>query len=217
MAIICAYYFSYNNYNNRIFLNTIKPIKKEQYPFYKIVSKYTKRNLVYIKLQLEELSNNINENIGNKNSEEIKNLEVIFEFFYDSVNFKIFSLEIKSNLEEKNIYNLNDIDYSNKKINNYKDSNINITFSHYPFNFYLQRKDEGAILFISEFVFSSSSSQNQLSFAKNNIQICTKTDEESYFFGLGDDSINRGLNLLIGKGQKFNLYSNNSDVKLYLL
>ena len=81
VAISCAYYFSYNNYNNRIFLNTIKPIKKEQYPFYKIVSKYKKRNLVYIKLQLEELSNNINENIGNKNSEEIKNLEVIFEFF----------------------------------------------------------------------------------------------------------------------------------------
>ena len=43
------------------------------------------------------------------------------------MNFKIFSLEIKSNLEEKNIYNLNDIDFSNKKINNYKDSNINIT------------------------------------------------------------------------------------------
>ena len=90
--------------------------------------------MVYIKLQLEELSNNINENIGNKNSEEIKNLEVIFEFFYDSVNFKIFSLETKSNLEEKNIYNLND---------------INITFSHYPFNFYLQRKDDGVKLFNS--------------------------------------------------------------------
>ncbi len=217
VGISCAYYFSYNNYNNRIFLNTIKPIKKEQYPFYKIVSKYTKGNLIYIKLQLEELSNNINENIGNKNSEEIKNLEVTFEFFYDSVNFKIFSLKTKSNLEEKNIYNLNDIDYSNKKINNYKDSNINITFSHYPFNFYLQRKDDGAILFNSECVSSSSSSQNQLSFAKNNIQICTKTDEESYFFGLGDDSINRGLNLLIGKGQKFNLYSNNSDVMPFIL
>ena len=149
VAISCAYYFSYNNYNNRIFLNTIKPIKKEQYPFYKIVSKYTKGNLIYIKLQLEELSNNINENIENKNSEKIKNLEVIFEFFYDSVNFKIFSSETKTNLEEKNIYNLNDIDYSNKKINNYKDSNINITFSHYPFNFYLQRKDDGVKLFNS--------------------------------------------------------------------
>ena len=166
VGISCAYYFSYNNYNNRIFLNTIKPIKKEQYPFYKIVSKYTKGNLIYIKLQLEELSNNINENIENKNSEEIKNLEVTFEFFYDSVNFKIFSLETKSNLEEKNIYNLNDIDYSNKKINNYKDSNINITFSHYPFNFYLQRKDDGAILFNSECVSSSSSSQNQLFFCQ---------------------------------------------------
>ena len=114
--------------------------------------------MIYIKLQLEELSNNINENIENKNSEEIKNLEVTFEFFYDSVNFKIFSSETKTNLEEKNIYNLNDIDYSNKKINNYKDSNINITFSHYPFNFYLQRKDDGAILFNSECVSFSSSS-----------------------------------------------------------
>ena len=108
------------------------------------------------------------------------------------MNFKIFSLEIKSNLEEKNIYNLNDIDFSNKKINNYKDSNISITtFSHYPFNFYLQRKNDGAIiLFNSECVSFSSSSQNQLSYAKNNIQICTKTDEESYFFCLGDGSIN---------------------------
>ena len=218
VAISCAYYFSYNNYNNRIFLSTIKPINKQQYPFYKITSKYTKGNLIYIKLQLEQLpNNNNNENIENKYLEEIKNLEVIFEFFYDSVNFKIFSSETKSNLEEKNIYNLKDIDYSNKKINNYKDSNINITFSHYPFNFYLQRKDDGAILFNSECTSSSSTSQNQLSFSKNNIQICTKTDEESYFFGLGDDSINRGLNLLIGKGQKYNLYSNNSDVMPFIL
>ena len=55
------------------------------------------------------------------------------------------------------------------------------------------------------------------SFAKNNIQICTKTDEESYFFGLGDDSINRRLNLLIGKVQEYNLYSNNSDVMPFIL
>ena len=75
-------------------------------------------------------------------------------------------METKSNLEEKNIYNLNDIDYSDKKINNYKDSNINITFSHYPFNFYLQRKDNDAILFNSECVSSSSSSQNQLFFCQ---------------------------------------------------
>ena len=218
VGISCAYYFSYNNYNNRIFLSTIKKIVKEQYPFYKIVSKYTKGNFIYVKLQLEELpSNNNNENIENNNLEELRNLDVIFEFFYDSVNFKIFSSESKSNLEEKNIYNLNDIDYSNKKINNYKDSNINITFSHYPFNFYLQRKDDGAILFDSDCGSSSSFSQNQLSFAKNNIQICTKIDEESYFFGLGDDAINRGLNLLIGKGQKFNLYSNNSDVMPFIL
>ena len=56
----------------------------------------------------------------------MNNLDVIFEFFYDSVNFKIFSNETKSNLEENKIYNLKDIDYSNKKINNYKESNINI-------------------------------------------------------------------------------------------
>ena len=48
------------------------------------------------------------------------------------------------------MYNLNDIDYSNKKINNYKDSNINVTISDYPFNFYLQRKEDGAILFDSD-------------------------------------------------------------------
>ena len=214
VAISCAYYFSYNNYNNRIFLNTIKTIQPEQYPFYKIISKYTKGNFVYIKLQLVESSSNSN----NDNIAEMTNLDAIFEFFLDSVNFKIYSEQTKSNLEEEKIYNLNDIDYtnSNKKINNYKDSNLNITFFHYPFNFYIQRKEDGAILYNSE-CSHSSSSQNQLSFYKNNIEICTQTDEESYFFGLGDDEINHGLNLLIGKGQKFNLYSNNSDILPFIL
>ena len=214
VAISCAYYFSYNNYNNRIFLNTSKAILPEQYPFYKIVSKYTKGNFIYIKLKLVELSQDKN----NENIAEIKNLDAIFEFFLDSVNFKIYSEQTQSNLEEEKIYNLNDIDYtnSNKKINNYKDSNINITFSHYPFNFFIQRKEDGSILFNSN-CSHSSSSQNQLSFYKNNIEICTQTDEESYFFGLGDDDINRGLSLLIGKGQRFNLYSNNSDIFPFIL
>ena len=185
VAISCAYYYSYNNYNNRIFLTKGKIILKEQYPFYKIISKYTKGNLIFIKLKLVELYDNDN------NNEQIKDLDVIFEFFYDSVNFKIFSNLTKSNLEENKIYNLKDIDYSNKKINNYKESNINITFSHYPFNFYLQRKDDGAVLFNSD---CGTSSQNELYFYQNNIQICTKIDEDTYFFGLGDDSINRGLN-----------------------
>ena len=215
VAISCAYYFSYNNYNNRIFLKTINPILKDQYPFYKITSKYTKGNLIFIKLKLEELSDDDgNKNFDNKNSEQFKDLSVIFEFFYDSVNFKIFASQNESNLEENKIYNLNDIDYSNKRINNYKESNINITFSHYPFNFYLQRKDDGAILFNSDCI---PSANDELYFYKNNIQICTKSDEDTYFFGLGDDSINRGLNLLIGKGQKFNLYSNHSDVMPFIL
>ena len=78
----------------------------------------------------------------------IKNLNAVFEFYIDSVHFKITSPETKSNLEEENLYNLNDVDYSNKKINNYKDSNINISISDYPFNIFLQRKEEdGAILF----------------------------------------------------------------------
>ena len=214
VAISCAYYFCYNNYNNRIFLSTSKAILPEQYPFYKIISKYTKGNCIYIKLQLVETPS-----INNfENTEQIKNLDAIFEFFLDYVNFKIYSEETKSNLNEEKIFNINDVEYtnSNKKINNYKDSNINITFSHYPFNFYLQRKEDGAILFNSE-CSHSSSSQNQLSFYKNNIELCTKTDEESYFFGLGDDDINHGLNLLIGKGQKFNLYSNTSDILPFIL
>ena len=214
VAISCAYYFCYNNYNNRIFLSTSKAILPEQYPFYKIISKYTKGNCIYIKLQLVETPS-----INNfENTEQIKNLDAIFEFFLDYVNFKIYSEETKSNLNEEKIFNINDVEYtnSNKKINNYKDSNINITFSHYPFNFYLQRKEDGAILFNSE-CSHSSSSQNNLSFYKNNIELCTKTDEESYFFGLGDDDINHGLNLLIGKGQKFNLYSNTSDILPFIL
>ena len=214
VAISCAYYFCYNNYNNRIFLSTSKAILPEQYPFYKIISKYTKGNCIYIKLQLVETPSNNNFD----NTEQIKNLDAIFEFFLDYVNFKIYSEETKSNLNEEKIFNINDVEYtnSNKKINNYKDSNINITFSHYPFNFYLQRKEDGAILFNSE-CSHSSSSQNQLSFYKNNIELCTQTDEESYFFGLGDDDINHGLNLLIGKGQKFNLYSNTSDILPFIL
>ena len=80
----------------------------------------------------------------------IKNLNAVFEFYIDSVYFKITSPETKSNLEEENLYNLNDVDYSNKKINNYKDSNINISISDYPFNFFLQRKEDGAILFNSD-------------------------------------------------------------------
>ena len=214
VAISCAYYFCYNNYNNRIFLSTSKAILPEQYPFYKIISKYTKGNCIYIKLQLVETPS-----INNfENTEQIKNLDAIFEFFLDYVNFKIYSEETKSNLNEEKIFNINDVEYtnSNKKINNYKDSNINITFSHYPFNFYLQRKEDGAILFNSE-CSHSSSSQNNLSFYKNNIELCTQTDEESYFFGLGDDDINHGLNLLIGKGQKFNLYSNTSDILPFIL
>ena len=214
VAISCAYYFCYNNYNNRIFLSTSKAILPEQYPFYKIISKYTKGNCIYIKLKLVETPSNNNFD----NTEQIKNLDAIFEFFLDFVNFKIYSEETKSNLNEEKIFNINDVEYtnSNKKINNYKDSNINITFSHYPFNFYLQRKEDGAILFNSE-CSHSSSSQNQLSFYKNNIELCTQTDEESYFFGLGDDDINHGLNLLIGKGQKFNLYSNTSDILPFIL
>ena len=210
VGICCAYYFCYNNYNNRIFLNKSQEILEEQYPFYKIVSKYTKGNTIYIKLKLEESPE---ENTKNQNTDQLKNLDAIFEFFYDSVNFRIYSEETKSNLEEEKIYNLNNNEY--KKINNYKDSNINITFSHYPFNFYIQRKDDGALLFNSDC--STYSTRHDIFFAKNNFKICTTTDEESYFFGLGDDEINRGLNLLIGKGQKFNLYSNNTDVMPFVL
>ena len=126
VAISCAYYFCYNNYNNRIFLSTSKAILPEQYPFYKIISKYTKGNCIYIKLQLVETPS-----INNfENTEQIKNLDAIFEFFLDYVNFKIYSEETKSNLNEEEIFNINDVEYtnSNKKINNYKDSNINITF-----------------------------------------------------------------------------------------
>ena len=214
VGISCAYYFSYNNYNNRIFLPSKKLILEDQYPFYKIISKFTKGNTIYIRLELEE-SPNKNEKL-NINSENnliiIEKLTVTFEFYVDSVRIKISSSETKSNLEEENMYNLNDIDYSNKKINNYKDSNINVTISDYPFNFYLQRKEDGAILFDSD-----CNGQNLLYFSKTYIQLCSKADEDTYFFGLGDDLVNHGLNLLIGKGQKYNLYSNTSDIMPFIL
>ena len=214
VGISCAYYFSYNNYNNRIFLPSQKFISLEDYPFYKITSKYTRGNSIYIKLELQEsLEKDEQNNIKNENNLIfIEKLKVIFEFYIDSVRIKISSPETKSNLEEENFYNLNDIDYSNKKINNYKDSNINIVISDYPFNFLLQRKEDGAILFNSD-----CGQQNLLYFSKSYIQLCTKTDEDTYFFGLGDNSVNHGLNLLIGKGQKYNLYSNTSDIMPFIL
>ena len=92
VGISCAYYFSYNNYNNRIFLNKSKNIIAEKYPFYKNIFKYTKRNVIYVKLQLVELpSEDINEKTENKTLELIENLDAIFEFYYDPVNFKILS------------------------------------------------------------------------------------------------------------------------------
>ena len=214
VGISCAYYYSYNNYNNRIFLPSKKVISLDQYPFYKITSKYTKGNTINIKLELEESPNkNEQSNVKNENNIIlIESLNVTFEFYVDSVHFKISSSETKSNLEEENIYNLNDIDYSNKKINNYKDSNINITILDYPFNFMLQRKEDGAVLFNSD-----CNSQNLLYYSKSFIQLCTKADEDTYFFGLGDDQVNHGLNLLIGKGQKYNLYSNSSDTMPFIL
>ena len=214
VGISCAYYFSYNNYNNRIFLPSKKLISLDQYPFYKITSKYTKGNTIYIKLELEESPNkNEQTNIKNENNLIlIKNLNVTFEFYVDSVRIKMSSSETKSNLEEEKFYNLNDIDYSNKKINNYKDSNINITILDYPFNFILQRKEDGALLFNSD-----CNEQNLLYYSKSFIQLCTKADEDTYFFGLGDDQVNHGLNLLIGKGQKYNLYSNTSDTMPFIL
>jgi hypothetical protein len=212
VGISCAYYFSYNNYNNRIFLPVKNIISLDQYPFYKIVSKYTKGNSIYIKLEIQE-SPNQEENEKNENNLVlIRNLNAVFEFYIDSVHFKITSPETKSNLEEENLYNLNDIDYSNKKINNFKDSNINISISDYPFNFFLQRKEDGATLFNSD-----CGGQNLLFYSKNYIQLCTKADEDTYFFGLGDDLVNHGLNLLIGKGQKYNLYSNTSDIMPFIL
>jgi hypothetical protein len=115
-------------------------ISLEEYPFYKIVSKYTKGNSIYIKLEIQE-SPNQEENEKNENNLVlIRNLNAVFEFYIDSVHFKITSPETKSNLEEENLYNLNDIDYSNKKINNFKDSNINISISDYPFNFFYKEK-----------------------------------------------------------------------------
>ena len=214
VGISCAYYFSYNNYNNRIFLPSKKLISEDQYPFYKIASKYTKGNTINIQLELEESPNkNQKTNLDKENNLIwIEQLNVTIEFFVDSVRIKMSSFETKSNLEEENLYNLNDIDYSNKKISNYKDSNINISVLDYPFSFKLQRKEDGAVLFDSD-----CGDQNVLFFSKNYIQLCTKADEDTFFFGLGDDIVNHGLNLLIGKGQKYNLYSNTSDIMPFIL
>ena len=103
VGISCTYYLSYNNYNNRIFLPVKNTISLDQYLFYKIVSKYTKGNSIYIKLEIQESSNKEENEENENNLVLIKNLNTVFEFYIDSLHFKITSPETKSNLEEENL------------------------------------------------------------------------------------------------------------------
>ena len=205
--ISCAYYYSFNNFNNRIFLPEKKMLitEKDNIPFYKIISKYTKGNMIYIDLELENFQKT-------QEISMISNILVTFEFFSDSVHLKIFSPETKSNLNESAFYKLNDIDYSSKKLNNYKESNIAIIIDDYPFNFILSRKDDGAIIYDS-----FCDNKHLLYYSKNYIRICNSISDDNFFFGLGDDTVNHGINLLVGRGQKFNLFSNISDSFPFIL
>lgn len=198
VGISCIYYFSCNNYNNRIVL----PYKENEihdFPYYTIVSKNTHENKINIQLAL---------NFTNKNDNILfSSLNVTFIFDDNRVNFKI-----SSNLSKKNIevdfFDKNDASFQEKKIMNYKDSNIGIRIYDLPFNFELYRKDDinHEVLFDSKCKLN----QNLLFFSKSYIQICTKISPDNYNYGFNNS-------LFIEKENKYLLFSNETDSFPYFL
>ena len=128
VCISSVYYYSLNNYNNRIYLSTNDLNINSNFPIYKIISKYTEGNKIFIDLKLEY------ENKKSNNKILIDVLKCAFIFYSDTVNIKIFSSENNNNLDINNNLNQNQ-----NNINNYKESNIGIF-----------RKEDNSILYNSE-------------------------------------------------------------------
>ena len=138
-CISCVYYYSYNNFNNRIILD-YKEYLNTDFPFYKITSKYTKGRIIYINLQL---------NTTNHNEELLSTyIKVVFIFASEIVHIKIFT-DLLENYSTESLYDMSDPYLNSTNIDNYKESNIGIKFYDYPFNFRLFRKDDGNTLFDS--------------------------------------------------------------------
>jgi hypothetical protein len=158
VCISSVYYYSLNNYNNRIYLSTNDLNINSNFPIYKIISKYTEGNKIFIELKLEY------ENKKSNNKILYDNLKCAFIFYSDTVNIKIFSNENNNN------NNINNSNQNQNNINNYKESNIGIKILDYPFSFKLYRKEDNSILFNSE----CSTYNNNIFFSVNYIQLCQK-------------------------------------------
>ena len=195
----CIYYFSCSNYNNRIIL-PYKENEVKDFPYYTIVSKNTHENQINIELAL---------NFTNKNENILfNNLNVTFIFDVDRVNFKISSNQSQKNIEP-DIYDKSDVLFNDRKITNYRDSNIGIKIYDMPFNFELYRKDENVN---HEVLFDSTCKRNQnlLFFSKNYIQLCTNISSDSYSYGFNES-------LFIKEDNKYLLFSNQSDTFPYFI
>ena len=195
-CISCVYYYSYNNFNNRIILD-VKEYLNTDFPFYKITSKYTKGRTIYINLQ---------SNTTNYNEELLStHIKIVFIFASEIVHIKIFSDLIDNKITES-LYDMSDPDLNSTNIDNYKESNIGIKFYDYPFNFKLYRKDDGNTLFDTR----CDKNQNLIFFSPNYKQICTIINKKNYHFGF-EDNDNKKNSFIELNNQKYMFFSNKTN------
>ena len=195
-CISCVYYYSYNNFNNRIILD-VKEYLNTDFPFYKITSKYTKGRTIYINLQ---------SNTTNYNEELLStHIKIVFIFASEIVHIKIFSDLIDNKITES-LYDMSEPDLNSTNIDNYKESNIGIKFYDYPFNFKLYRKDDGNTLFDTR----CDKNQNLIFFSPNYKQICTIINKKNYHFGF-EDNDNKKNSFIELNNQKYMFFSNKTN------
>ena len=195
-CISCVYYYSYNDFNNKKLLD-VKEYLNTDFPFYKIMSKYTKGRSIYINLQ---------SNTTNYNEELLSTrVQIIFIFSSDIVHLKIFSNFSDININEE-FYDMSDPELTSTNIDNYKESNIGIKFYDFPFGFKLYRKDDGNILFDSR----CDKNQNLLFFSPNYKQICTIINQDNYHFGFEENG-NKKNSYIELNNQKFMFFSNKTN------
>ena len=194
VCISSVYYYSLNNYNNRIYLSTNDLNINSNFPIYKIISKYTEGNKIFIELKLEY------ENKKSNNKILYDNLKCAFIFYSDTVNIKIFSNENNNN-------NINNSNQNQNNINNYKESNIGIKILDYPFSFKLYRKEDNSILFNSE----CSTYNNNIFFSVNYIQLCQKIYLKDYFYIGFENEYTTNINNILKQNEKYLLLNKKGD------
>ena len=196
VCISSVYYYSLNNYNNRIYLSTNDLNINSNFPIYKIISKYTEGNKIFIELKLEYENKKSNNKILNEV------LKCAFIFYSDTVNIKIFSSENNNNLNVNNNSNQNQ-----NNINNYKESNIGIKIIDYPFSFKLFRKEDNSILFNSE----CSTYNNNIFFSVNYIQLCQKIYLKDYFYIGFENEYTTNVNNILKQNEKYLFLNKKGD------